>query len=122
MIELLNQHDEDFRSAGNGASAADELAYEHFFTGRRFPEDGTAVYIGDEEVQDFIRIIHTYYARRIESRREVVGNVTFYEHTSVCFAPAERGQGQSCGIVACMRKLLTILNAMVKTKTAWRPA
>ena len=32
------------------------------------------------------------------------------------------GKAKKVAIVACMRKLLTILNAMVKTKTAWRPA
>ena len=31
----------------------------------------------------------------------------------------ERGKAKKTAIVACMRKLITILNAMVKNKTAW---
>ena len=30
------------------------------------------------------------------------------------------GKARKIALVACMRKLLTILNAMIRSKTAWR--
>jgi len=33
----------------------------------------------------------------------------------------ERGKPKKVALTACMRKLLTILNAMVKRGTAWQP-
>lgn len=40
---------------------------------------------------------------------------TFYEHLLAA------GKDKKLAIVACMRKLLTILNAMLRDKQAWRP-
>jgi transposase len=34
----------------------------------------------------------------------------------------QRGKAFKVAIVACMRKLLTILNTMIKTNTPWRTA
>jgi transposase len=31
------------------------------------------------------------------------------------------GKQKKVAIVACMRKLLTILNAIIRTQTAWQP-
>ena len=39
----------------------------------------------------------------------------FYEHL------VAQGKRKKVALVACMRKLLTILNAMVRTKTRWAP-
>jgi transposase len=39
----------------------------------------------------------------------------FYQHLRAV------GKEFKVAIVACMRKLLTILNAMLKTNTPWRP-
>jgi transposase len=41
---------------------------------------------------------------------------TFYEHLLTA------GKDKKLAIVACMRKLLTMLNAMLRDKQAWRPA
>jgi transposase len=32
------------------------------------------------------------------------------------------GKPQKLALTACMRKLLTILNAMMRTQTTWRPS
>ena len=40
---------------------------------------------------------------------------TFYEHLLAA------GKAKKLAIVACMRKLLTILNAMLRDKQAWNP-
>jgi len=39
----------------------------------------------------------------------------FYEHLTTS------GKPRKVAIVACMRKMLTILNAMAKTQTRWHP-
>jgi transposase len=33
----------------------------------------------------------------------------------------KNGKAKKVALVACMRKMLTILNAMIRSKTTWRP-
>ena len=54
-----------------------------------------------------------YMAARVATRRNAVIR-TFYQR--LCQA----GKAKKLALTACMRKLLTILNAMVKSGTPWR--
>ncbi|HEX2225963.1 MAG TPA: transposase, partial [Candidatus Binatia bacterium] len=53
-----------------------------------------------------------YMAALVASRRNAVIR-TFYRHLRTA------GKAPKVALVACMRKLLTILNAMIKHKTRW---
>lgn len=55
-----------------------------------------------------------YMAALVASRRNPV-IAAFYQHLVAA------GKTKKVALVACMRKLLTILNAMMRTMTAWRP-
>ena len=54
-----------------------------------------------------------YMATLVATRRNPVIR-TFYQR--LCQA----GKAKKLALTACMRKLLTILNAMVKSRTSWR--
>ena len=53
-------------------------------------------------------------AALVASRRNPI-IATFYQRL------LDTGKAKKVALVACMRKLLTILNAMIRTMTAWQP-
>jgi len=55
-----------------------------------------------------------YMAALVASRRNPI-IAAFYQHL------LDAGKAKKVALVACMRKLLTILNAMIRTMTAWQP-
>ncbi len=55
-----------------------------------------------------------YMAALVASRRNPV-IAAFYQHL------LDAGKAKKVALTACMRKLLTILNAMMRTMTAWQP-
>ena len=55
-----------------------------------------------------------YMAALVASRRNPVLR-TFYQRL------VASGKAKKLALVACMRKLLTILNSMMKTNTRWQP-
>jgi hypothetical protein len=48
------------------------------------------------------------------------GNPQQSGHQSLLFAAARPGQTCQAGLTACMRKLLVILNAMLRNQTHWQ--
>ena len=55
-----------------------------------------------------------YMAALVASRRNII-IAAFYQRL------LDSGKAKKVALVACMRKLLTILNAMMRTMTAWQP-
>ncbi len=56
-----------------------------------------------------------YMAALVASRRNTI-IAAFYQRL------VDAGKAKKVALVACMRKLLTILNAMMRTMTIWQPA
>ncbi|MFO0762465.1 MAG: ATP-binding protein [Byssovorax sp.] len=63
LDELVASHDETLTTqVSPGTYDIEQVPYEHFFTGRKFPSNGGgAIYIGDQAERDFVRIAHTFY-------------------------------------------------------------
>ncbi len=55
-----------------------------------------------------------YMAALVASRRNPI-ITAFYQRL------LDAGKAKKVALVACMRKLLTILNAMMRTMTVWQP-
>lgn len=53
-------------------------------------------------------------AALVASRRNLI-IAAFYQRL------VDAGKAKKVALVACMRKLLTILNAMIRTMTVWQP-
>jgi hypothetical protein len=75
--------------------------------------------IAPEAEQDLAEAYAWYEGRRIGLGEEFLSGVdackVFYEH------PRSAGEAAKVALTACMRKLLTIRNAMVRHQTRWQP-
>lgn len=70
LAEILSEHDEEYQIKGFELSVEDMyFPVEHFFTGRKFPEDDRPIYIGEKGGENTaLKISHVF----INEQREVV--------------------------------------------------
>lgn len=104
LIEMLDQHDEliGIQTATTG-DEDEAFPYQNFFTGRRFPRGEGAIYVGDEEERDFVRIAHTYFVEK--STDEGTGKVTVTQRVPISAEQAaEEAQAERALLVSSSRQ------------------
>lgn len=70
LKEIVYSHDEHYLSTLNKDNEEHplDIAYQNFFPKRQFPsaDEGAAIYIGNDEGSEFVKIDHSYYVENIE--------------------------------------------------------
>lgn len=77
LAEIIGSHDEQIATIEPDSIDGDfgeGMSYQHFFPGRCFPKhDGEAIYIGNREGSDFVRIDHCHYIDEFEETADEAG-------------------------------------------------